>query len=120
VRASVRRGLHRQQHELAALEANATRVRHFLPTLITGLLQIPEYIRAAPCVLPLNRPQATLARRWQPADVIAAAGYTQAVCGNRVLAEDHTLARSKSAALCMAYIIGAASDVPDASRRCTS
>lgn len=47
VRASVRRGLHHQQHEIAALEANTTQVRHFLPTLITGLLQIPEYMRAA-------------------------------------------------------------------------
>ncbi len=47
VRASVRRGLHHRQRELAALEANATLVRHFLPTLITGLLQIPEYMREA-------------------------------------------------------------------------
>jgi transcriptional regulator with XRE-family HTH domain len=49
VRASVRRGLHHRQRELAALEANATEVRHFLPTLITGLLQTPEYMRAAMC-----------------------------------------------------------------------
>jgi len=47
VRASVRRGLHHRQRELAALETNATQMRHFLPTLITGLLQIPEYMRAA-------------------------------------------------------------------------
>lgn len=47
VRASVRRGLHHRQRELAALEATATLVRHFLPTLITGLLQTPEYMRAA-------------------------------------------------------------------------
>ncbi|HJT90435.1 MAG TPA: helix-turn-helix transcriptional regulator, partial [Mycobacterium sp.] len=47
VRASVRRGLHHRQRELAALEANATLMRHFLPALITGLLQIPEYMRAA-------------------------------------------------------------------------
>ncbi len=47
VRASVRRGLHHRQREIAALEANATQVRHFLPTLITGLLQMPEYMRAA-------------------------------------------------------------------------
>lgn len=46
MRASVRRGLHHRQREIAALEANTTRVRHFLPTLITGLLQIPEYMRA--------------------------------------------------------------------------
>jgi transcriptional regulator with XRE-family HTH domain len=47
VRASVRRGLHHRQRELSALEANATLMRHFLPTLVTGLLQIPEYMRAA-------------------------------------------------------------------------
>lgn len=47
VRASVRRGLHHRQRDLAALEAEATQMRHFLPTLITGLLQIPAYMRAA-------------------------------------------------------------------------
>lgn len=47
VRASVRRGLHHRQRELAALEADAREMRHFLPTLITGLLQTPEYMRAA-------------------------------------------------------------------------
>jgi transcriptional regulator with XRE-family HTH domain len=47
VRASVRRGLHHRQREIAALEASATQVQHFLPALITGLLQIPEYMRAA-------------------------------------------------------------------------
>ena len=47
VRASVRRGLHHRQRELAALEADAKQMRHFLPTLITGLLQIPEYMRVA-------------------------------------------------------------------------
>lgn len=47
VRASVRRGLHYRQRELAALETSATHMRHFLPALITGLLQTPEYMRAA-------------------------------------------------------------------------
>jgi hypothetical protein len=47
VRASVRRGLHHRQRELAALEANATLMRHFLPALVTGLLQTPEYMRVA-------------------------------------------------------------------------
>lgn len=47
VRASVRRGLHHRQRELVALEAESAEIRHFLPTLITGLLQIPEYMRAA-------------------------------------------------------------------------
>ena len=33
--------------ELAALAAGARQMRHFLPALITGLLQTPEYMRAA-------------------------------------------------------------------------
>jgi transcriptional regulator with XRE-family HTH domain len=47
VRASIRRGLYHRQRELASLEANAHHFRHFLPALITGLLQTPEYMRAA-------------------------------------------------------------------------
>lgn len=47
VRLSVRRGLHHRQRELAALEQSATEIRHFLPALVTGLLQTPEYLRAA-------------------------------------------------------------------------
>lgn len=47
VRVSVRRGIHHRQRQLASLEANATHMRHLLPTLITGLLQIPEYMSAA-------------------------------------------------------------------------
>jgi transcriptional regulator with XRE-family HTH domain len=46
-RAAVRRGLHHVQRELAAKEADATRMRHFLPALVTGLLQTPEYMRTA-------------------------------------------------------------------------
>jgi Domain of unknown function (DUF5753)/Helix-turn-helix domain len=47
VRASVRRGLHHRQRDLATLEAHATHMRYFVPALITGLLQVPEYMRAA-------------------------------------------------------------------------
>ncbi|MGH3852206.1 MAG: helix-turn-helix domain-containing protein [Pseudonocardiaceae bacterium] len=47
IRASVRRGLHHRQQELANLEAGTTQVRYFLPALITGLLQTPEYMRQA-------------------------------------------------------------------------
>jgi len=54
VRLSVRRGLHHRQRELASLEQNATEIRHFLPALITGLLQTPEYMQAA--MAPPSRP----------------------------------------------------------------
>lgn len=47
VRASVRRGLHHRQKQLATLETNTTRLRYFLPALVTGLLQTPQYLRQA-------------------------------------------------------------------------
>lgn len=51
IRADMRRGIHHMQRDLAAMEVDATHMRHFLPALITGLLQVPEYVRAS-----LNRP----------------------------------------------------------------
>lgn len=56
VRASVRRGLHHGQRELAALEAGARYIRHFLPAMVTGLLQTPDYMRQAmsPAVEPAS------------------------------------------------------------------
>jgi transcriptional regulator with XRE-family HTH domain len=62
VRASLRRGLHHKQRELAALEAVARHVRFFLPLMITGLLQRPEYARASVANFPGDHPQA-IARR---------------------------------------------------------
>lgn len=47
VRASVRRGLHLRQRELAALENGVDHIRYFLPTMPSGLLQTPEYMRTA-------------------------------------------------------------------------
>ncbi|MFD9689063.1 helix-turn-helix domain-containing protein [Kitasatospora sp. NPDC059088] len=47
VRASVRRGLHFRQRELATLESNSEHIRYFLPAIPSGLLQTPEYMRAA-------------------------------------------------------------------------
>ncbi|MFE9889060.1 Scr1 family TA system antitoxin-like transcriptional regulator [Streptomyces scopuliridis] len=47
VRTSVRRGLHHRQRELAALESGARHMRHFLPAMVTGLLQTPDYMRQA-------------------------------------------------------------------------
>ncbi|WP_343951580.1 DUF5753 domain-containing protein, partial [Nonomuraea longicatena] len=46
-RSSWRRGLEKRQSELAALEASATELRYFLPSMITALLATPEYIRAS-------------------------------------------------------------------------
>ncbi|KJS56610.1 DUF5753 domain-containing protein [Streptomyces rubellomurinus] len=42
-----RKGLDRKQVELAALERDSTEFRYFLPTMITGLLATPAYVRAS-------------------------------------------------------------------------
>ncbi|MET9916660.1 helix-turn-helix transcriptional regulator [Streptomyces sp. NPDC006435] len=46
-RSSWRSGMERRQSELASLEAEATELRYFLPSMITGLLATPEFIRAS-------------------------------------------------------------------------
>lgn len=42
-----RKGLETRQDELRDLEASAIRARYFLPTMVTGLLATPAYIRAS-------------------------------------------------------------------------
>lgn len=44
---SRRRGLEKRQNELAGIEKSSTELRYFLPTMITGLLATPEYVRAS-------------------------------------------------------------------------
>lgn len=61
-RASLRRGLHQKQRELAALEAETQHIRFFLPLMVTGLLQTPEYARASMANFPGDHHQA-IARR---------------------------------------------------------
>ncbi|MEU6993317.1 helix-turn-helix transcriptional regulator [Streptomyces sp. NPDC046465] len=46
-RASWRRGLEKRQAELGGLESEATELRYFLPSMVTGLLATPDYIRAS-------------------------------------------------------------------------
>ncbi len=62
VRASLQRGLHQKQRELAGLEADARHIRFFLPLMITGLLQTPEYARASLANFPGDHPQAIAKR----------------------------------------------------------
>jgi transcriptional regulator with XRE-family HTH domain len=62
VRASLQRGLHQKQRELAALEADSQHIRFFLPLMITGLLQTPEYARASLANFPGDHPQAIAKR----------------------------------------------------------
>lgn len=62
VRSSLKRGLHQKQRELAALEVDSAHIRFFLPTMITGLLQTPEYARASLGVFPGDQGQAIAKR----------------------------------------------------------
>lgn len=62
VRAALQRGLHQKQRELAALEADSGHSRFFLPLMITGLLQTPEYARASLAKFPGDHPQAIAKR----------------------------------------------------------
>jgi transcriptional regulator with XRE-family HTH domain len=62
VRASLKRGMHQKQRELAALEADTLHIRFFLPLMITGLLQTPEYARASMANFPGDHPQAIAKR----------------------------------------------------------
>jgi transcriptional regulator with XRE-family HTH domain len=62
VRAALQRGLHQKQRELAALEADSGHIRFFLPLMITGLLQTPEYAKASLANFPGDNPQAIAKR----------------------------------------------------------
>ena len=62
VRASLQRGLHQKQRELAALESDSQYIRFFLPLMITGLLQTPEYARASLANFSGDHPQAIAKR----------------------------------------------------------
>jgi transcriptional regulator with XRE-family HTH domain len=61
-RAGLQRGLHHKQRELAALEADSSHIRFFLPLMITGLLQTPEYARASLANFPGDHAQAIAKR----------------------------------------------------------
>ncbi|MFJ9554074.1 helix-turn-helix domain-containing protein [Nocardiopsis sp. NPDC101807] len=61
-RASLRRGLHHKQAELATLEATSSTFRYFLPAMVTGLLQTPEYARASLASLPGDHTRALMKR----------------------------------------------------------
>lgn len=52
LKADLQRGLHHVQRELAALESTCTEFRYFLPIMLTGLLQTPEYLKAAMSQIP--------------------------------------------------------------------
>ncbi|MBH1936045.1 helix-turn-helix domain-containing protein [Streptomyces sp. AV19] len=63
-RSSLRRGLDKRQNELAGLEKSSTDLRYFLPTMITGLLATPEYVRASIADAPGDRTK-TVAKKLE-------------------------------------------------------
>ncbi|WP_018653656.1 helix-turn-helix domain-containing protein [Actinomadura flavalba] len=52
LRSELKRGLHHKQRELAAFEARTETLRCFLPAMLTGLLQTPDYARASLAAFP--------------------------------------------------------------------
>jgi transcriptional regulator with XRE-family HTH domain len=96
MRASLQRGLHQKQRELAAFEADSQHIRFFLPLMITGLLQTPEYARASLAGFPGDHPQAIAKRLdrqaalYNPAKrftfVLAEAAARWQLCEPRVMA----------------------------------
>ncbi|MDX2932832.1 XRE family transcriptional regulator [Streptomyces ipomoeae] len=46
------RGLDKKQDELAEFERSSTEFRYFLPSMVTGLLATPEYVRASLAHIP--------------------------------------------------------------------
>ncbi|MFE9247292.1 helix-turn-helix domain-containing protein [Nocardiopsis sp. NPDC006938] len=61
-RTALQRGLGELQRDLAAVESSATAIRYFLPCMITGLLQTPEYARQT-----LTHPLVNRGAEWQSA-----------------------------------------------------
>ncbi|MFF2953757.1 Scr1 family TA system antitoxin-like transcriptional regulator [Kitasatospora sp. NPDC057965] len=68
-RALRRKGLDRKQIELATLERSTIRFRYFLPTMITGLLATPEYVRASLAPFPGDHTKA-IAKKLERQDVL--------------------------------------------------
>lgn len=81
-RSSWRRGIEKRQAELAALEASATQLRYFLPSMITGLLATPEYMRASLSHTPGDVSR-TVARKIERQAVL----YDESKCFTFILSE---------------------------------
>lgn len=61
--------MEKRQTELASLEAEASELRYFLPSMITGLLATPEFIRASLSHAP-GDPSKTVARKLERQTVL--------------------------------------------------
>lgn len=61
-RTALERGLSEVQRDLAGIESTAEQIRFFLPCMITGLLQTPEYARQT-----LSHPLVSCGAEWESA-----------------------------------------------------
>ncbi|EME97702.1 putative transcriptional regulator [Streptomyces mobaraensis NBRC 13819 = DSM 40847] len=68
-RSLLRRGLDKRQNELACLERSSREFRYFLPTMITGLLATPEYVRASVAEVPGDQSK-TIAKKLERQTVL--------------------------------------------------
>ena len=72
-RTALQRGLGQTQRELASIETSASTIRYFLPCMITGLLQTPDYARQTLSHTLVNRGaswEEALARRLERQTVL--------------------------------------------------
>ncbi|WP_256252317.1 DUF5753 domain-containing protein [Streptomyces sp. yr375] len=64
-----RTGLEKKQNELAEFERSSTEFRYFLPSMVTGLLATPEYVRASLAHVPGDQSKA-IARKLERQSVL--------------------------------------------------
>lgn len=65
-----RRGLDKRQDDLAGFEKSSTRLRYFLPSMVTGLLATPEYVRASLADIPEEQARKTVAKKLERQQVL--------------------------------------------------
>jgi transcriptional regulator with XRE-family HTH domain len=65
-----RRGLEKRQNDLAGFEKSSLEFRYFLPSMVTGLLATPEYVRASLADVPEQQSRKTVARKLERQQVL--------------------------------------------------
>lgn len=65
-----RRGLEKRQNDLAGFEKSSVEFRYFLPSMVTGLLATPEYVRASLADVPEQQSRKTVARKLERQQVL--------------------------------------------------
>ncbi|MFD5187310.1 helix-turn-helix domain-containing protein [Streptomyces sp. NPDC058357] len=65
-----RRGLDKRQDDLAGFEKSSTEFRYFLPSMVTGLLATPEYVRASLADVPDEQSRKTVEKKLERQQVL--------------------------------------------------